>query len=387
MIMSARQSRLGVNVTADGGFTGAKLAGKIETDFFGGYMPSVNALSTVVAPTSNKWDSSILRLRYAFATATWDFKALGKLTVLAGQTDGLVNQLHPDSVSYAATPVFMAAGNLYRRAPQLRAQYDFKVMDMLSLTGQFALVSGTDGDLVASGATLDWGSGNKNAVPDVEVRVAAAVKPMADINFTLGVGYHMNKRVYPDGTTGPTSTLAPYALDGTTKSYTASLLGIDLDASITKYLGLKGEYYMGTGTDDMYAGIGSGTFDKDLSATWVPAGYRTSGYWVQAAIKPIPEATILLGMGQASVNTDDLLTANGGVKPSASLGTAREKNATIHAGVTANAGKNWRFSLEVARTTSTYYTTYTNAAAALPYPLIKPEMSATQISVGSRFVF
>jgi hypothetical protein len=402
-IMQIRQSRFGVNFAGgDSGFTGAQLAAKVEGDFFAGHLPTVSVANAVTAPTSNKLDSAIPRLRYAFATATWSVGP-GKLQLLAGQTDGVVNPLHPDSNAYAASPGFMQAGNLYRRSPQIRVQYDYKVMDMLSVQAQVAAVSPQDGE--ATG--FDWGAGNKSG-PDYEARLAFMVKPTADISGTVGFGYHMNKRVYPSTitvTTGAPTTATIYAKDGTTESFTAKLFGIDFNADVTKYLNVRGEWYQGKGIDDVYSGIISNAgYDSNLSAAvYAPDGIRSTGYWFQAAIKPIPEVTLLGGMGSAQVNKDDLVNSKGAL-PAATTNAAgsiitsstqREKNTELLLGVTAQAGKNWRFGIEYAKTTTKYWSKYespaansTLATAANPaYPALKPEMSASQIALSSRFSF
>jgi hypothetical protein len=126
-IMSARQSRVGAKVGLDdGNWTGATLSANIEFDFNAGSLPTVAYAgpnsTTVATPTpakSNIFYNSIARLRHANATATWKVPT-GTLAIEAGQDWDLVNNVTGESISYVATPLFAFAGNLFRRAPQIR---------------------------------------------------------------------------------------------------------------------------------------------------------------------------------------------------------------------------------------------------------------------------
>lgn len=311
---SARQSRFGVNVSgADGGLTGAKLGGKLEFDFMG--------------PGATAWDSAPVRLRYFYGMATWDNMGPGKLSLTLGQTDGLVAPLHPELGAYIALPTFMQAGNLTRRSPQIRATYAFAA-GPLGVTAELAALNSADTASVTASA------GNASGRPDFEGRLQGAFK-QDDIGATVGVAYHTNRRKYG------------------TKIFTASVLGVDANVEATKYLNLRGEWYTSQGGEESYSGAFSG-FGTDGKLE------KSTGFWAQAVVKPLPVLWIMGGFGQTTAKD---YVAAGDVSYS-----------MMNVGVLSNVSKNWRLGLE-------YTTSKKNNPGAAA------DISGSEVALSSRFSF
>jgi hypothetical protein len=340
-LASARQSRFGVRLAVtDDNWTKAALTGVIEFDFQGGFATTA----------STSWNPAQLRLRLASATATWKVGDAGSLAVLLGQDYGLVNPLFGESIAWVANPVFFQAGNLFRRSPQIRATYAHKMGD-LGFNIAAAILSPADLTTVAPFAA-DFGAGNASRQPDYEARAAVSAK-FGDIGGTVGVGYHFNRRVYNPA--------------GDTNEVDSTLLGIDAELNVTKFVTVKGEWYDGQAIDDVYAGLGIGavpTTGATAAAigTFIPVDAQ--GWWGQAQLKLIPEITIVGGYGQAKSDQGALdqwtLTTAAPIVPAGaptgitSVNQFRHENTMMEAGVIFNAGKFWRFGVEWARTKSTY---------------------------------
>jgi hypothetical protein len=327
--LSARQSRIGFTMkNADGGFTCAKLSGRLEFDFMGG-IAGVDGTGTAIKATQSSYDSVLPRLRYAVAMAEWA-AGPGKVTAQVGQTDGLVNALHPELGAYIALPTFMLAGNLTRRSPQIRLGYAF-ASPMVDLSLEAAVLSSVDAEGVATSA------GNANGTPDFEARLQGTVKPMADVKATLALGYHTNKRLY-DATTA------------TEDKVDSKLFGVELNVDATKYLNVRGEYFKGTNSDDSQSGAFA------IGTTGPVADVETSGFWAQATIKPIPQLWLIAGYGSTTWDT-----------------TADQTRTMMNIGLLSPVSKNWRLGLE--------YTTasYDDGAAV--------DVSANEIALSSRFSF
>ncbi len=306
-LMSARQSRIGVKLAMnDENWTGANLTGVIEFDFKGGHF----------ATNSTGWNAAIMRLRLAQATATWK-TGYGTWSVLAGQDYGLVNPLFATSVAWVADPIFWQAGNLWRRSPQIRLTYGGNA-GPVGVTVQAAILSPAD---TTGNVTL--GAGNVSRNPDLEARLALS-GGAGPVKGTLGIGYHTNEKLYDRGL-------------ATEQNLTTSLVGVDLSLALP-YVDVKGEWYDGKGTDDMYFGIAPGVVGA-AGARTLP---KSSGYWGQAVIKPSAMLWITAGMGHAEHKVAD------------AAANARYENDQIAGGLILNAGKYWQVGLEVCQATTKY---------------------------------
>jgi hypothetical protein len=354
-VISAKQSRFGFNVALPGdNLLGATLTGKIEADFMGG---SSGAGGTTTVTTSIT--SAVVRLRHAFVNATVAVGP-GKVLILAGQSDGLLNALHPESTSYLANPLFQQAGNIHRRTAQLRLGYDFSAADF-GVKLEAAALNPTYGASDGTIATTDVANnaGNRSGTPDIEARLGFTLKPIAGIGGTIGASILAGSRTY-----GAT-------VGGTTQDVSTSAFGIDFDAAVTQYLGLRGEFYSGKGIADAYAGAASAS---QIGAIPNKKAVESSGYWAQAIVKPIPEIWILGGLGQEKPKEATYAVAAAG-------SVERLQNSMIHAGLLVNMSKAWRVGLEWEQTT-------TKARAAVVGNLAATtELKASQLSLSTQLRF
>jgi hypothetical protein len=351
-IESARQSRLGARIGLDdGNWTGATLSSVFEFDFNGGSIPTVayaGPNTTTIASTPAKstiFYNGLMRLRHANMTATWKVPT-GTLAVEAGQDWDIVNNVTAESIAYQATPLFANAGNLYRRAPQIRVTSDNWFGDF-GVNLAVAALSPSD----ANGQPFDNGEGNKSRGPDLEGRLALGMK--GDIGGTVGVGYFTTKRRFNAG---------QFAVAAASQTdVTASLVGIDADLNLTKYLNARGEYYSGKGIDDSFAGIGPGTTGvQNVTLGTGLVGFATNslvavksdGFWVQGILKPIPEIWVTIGYGNTSINQADLKKSLGNI--AALSATTRTGQDMTDAALIVNASKAWRFGLEYSTVDSKY---------------------------------
>jgi hypothetical protein len=169
---AVRQSRLrlGIGLPSDAGLLGgATFKAFLEGDFVGGYV-------------SGDESAPLPRLRHAWVSATW--KALGNLSVLAGQTtDVFHGTVAALSISHLATPRFAGAGYVYRRAPQVRVQGE--VGKELALAYQLGLLSAADKTTQTASAT---GVGYRSFAPDVEGRAAVLYRGALPAKAELGLG-------------------------------------------------------------------------------------------------------------------------------------------------------------------------------------------------------
>jgi hypothetical protein len=335
-VLSARQSRFGVNVgVPTENVLGATVNGKIEFDF--------------MAPGS--FTSAPMRLRHAFMTAAIA-AGPGKLVITAGQTDGLLNALHPESTSYLALPLFQQAGNIHRRTGQLRLGYDFAA-DAFAVKVEAAVLNPTYGKSDFGTAAVNddaaFNAGNRSGMPDVEARLGATLKPISGFGGTVGVSILSGKRTYG-------------AALGTTTDVSTSAFGVDFVADLTEFASVRGEFFSGKGFDDAYAGIASAS----VAGT---DGVKSTGYWAQAIIKPIPVIYVLVGMGSEKV--DEATYA-------AALAPQRMQNDMIHGGLLLNMNKAWRVGLEYVGTTTK--SRATNTAASV-------DTKASQMSLSTQLRF
>ncbi len=335
VLFSGRQSRIGFRMATKDDWSGADLSGVLEFDFSGGQNAALN---------STAWYNALMRLRLAAMTATWKTSA-GNVSVLAGQEYGLVNTLFAESLAWVAKPLFWQAGNLWRRSPQFRLGYANTFGD-IGINAAVAALSPATSDASA----VDFGAGNQSRMPNIEARVGATGKFGPDVTAALGVGYMSSTRRLAYGTANQ-------------QDVKGSMLGVDLDLGLTRYAQVKGEFYTGEGADDTYNAIATATY----GAAGAVKAQKSSGYWAQAILKPVPWAWITLGLGHAEADKTN------------SGNNARINNDQLAAGLLFNAGKAWRFGVEYAQVT----TEYRGATATAP----TTKQDATQIGISSQLKF
>lgn len=167
--MSARQTTLGMVLTADGPL-GGRFTGDVDVDFHGGQQPS-----------SGGRTFPLLRLRTARAAVRW---ARGEL--LVGQESPLVAALSPLSPASVGTPAFAAAGNLWLWLPQVRGTVELG--GPLRAAAQLALLAPTTGDAQPAFDT-DADAAERSRRPVVQAR--ARVRWGEDEGSEAGCGAHL----------------------------------------------------------------------------------------------------------------------------------------------------------------------------------------------------
>jgi hypothetical protein len=316
VLFSARQSRFGVTLTSnDETLTGATVTGQGEFDFKGGSTSS----------SSTAWNANLLRMRLGTVTATWKGE-YGKFAIMAGQHYGLVNGLFAESVGWVADPIFWQAGNIWRRTPQIRLSYG-GTFDMVSIGVDLAALSPADAPPTGSvpGAGLDYGAGNRSRNPELEGHVAVTVKPGPNMSFMVGGGINRTKRTFDTG--------------ANEKTLNPSMIGVEADFSVP-FVQVKGEFYTGKGEEDSYNGASASVVGAAGSRSLV----KSSGYWAQLILKPVPVLSLWGGIGSAKGDSGDLDL----ITVAADRNATRAKNTQTAGGVIVNASKSWRFGVEYA---------------------------------------
>jgi hypothetical protein len=142
--ITARQTRLGLNLSGGDGPWGSELSGKVETDFYG-LRNTGSADFDVLA--------SAPRLRLAYLKAS-----RGAQSIVIGQDwVRAFAPLKPDSLSHTASSPLAGSGNLYNRLPQLRWDADWALAGPWSARTSVAIVRSFSAD--EAGRTLATSSG------------------------------------------------------------------------------------------------------------------------------------------------------------------------------------------------------------------------------------
>lgn len=315
---AVRQSRLraGVNVPSGGGILGnPALKGFVEVDFGGGYAASDEA-------------QPLLRLRHAYATATW--KERGNLTLLAGQTNDIFHgQVGAVSLAHLATPRFSGAGYLHRRTPQVRLSGEI---------GKDVAIGWTVGALSPydkfTPNTSNPMVGYRAVVPNFEARLAFLLRGASRLKVELGVGGRYGQEKY----------LMADSSDETVKSRGAAA---DLKVEF-EWLTLVGGAYFGENLDSQ-SSIAPGVQTTSTATGVTPAGLLTvksvptKGGWGQLQLTPVKGLQLLAGAGMEQPDEDFLAasttTSPGGIK----------RNLQISGGAIVNLTSKWRAGVEYTR--------------------------------------
>jgi len=342
---SVRGSRLGFRVgNLNTGYLGATGSLVLEYDVQGGFF--VGTGGTLAPATTRSWLSPGMRLRLANGKLDWKTD-YGAWQLLFGQDFGLLGPVFANSVTYGTDPVFVRAGKIYIRSPQARLTYS-NTFDMVTVNLAAAALAAIESDADA----VDYGPGNKSRMPSLEARAMVTVKPDKDIFGTVNVAYHMHTRRYTDA--------------ATKRDLDASILSFGLDATLTQYAQVKGEYYMNEGADDTYLGILGPKTGANLAAFKL---IKSTGYWAQLTLKPIPELWIAGGFGNEKADNSS--------KSALAVNTWFE-NTQTHVALISNASKNLAIGLEYVMVESKY----TSAAGAADQ-----KSKANQLSLSTRFSF
>jgi len=319
---AVRQSRVRaiVGIPADGLVKGAALKGLVELDFMGGY-------------AGNDQSLPLVRLRHVWLSSTW--KDAGNLSVLLGQTWGVfTGPYFAASLSHLATPRFAGAGFLYRRAPQLRLSGELgKGVALLWTAAALAPIDRNTATAAAASV------GERSGVPNVEGRLALAVK--APVKLEVGASAHWGQEKYLLG-----SGAVPPVRNGTVDS-----LGYAVDARLElPYLTVLGAAFKGENLDVWYSvapGVKTTSAPAPNATTLIAVDtVHTKGFWAQAQVTPVKGLQLLLGGGIEKPDRDDLpatVAAGAGTVPTP------YDNRQASVGAIVNLASRWRVSLEGTR--------------------------------------
>jgi hypothetical protein len=256
-----RQTRLGVFVT-DPDVLGGTFTGEVDTDFFGGQLPS-----------SGGRTFPLLRIRRAIGTLQWSHMQL-----LFGQESPLVAERSPRSLASVGFPDFAGAGNLWLWIPQARVSFQTGYSLRLGLQGAvLAPVSGAPQSTFATQPD----SAERSKRPSLQGRVRLGWGP-ADDPSEIAVGGHIGW--LRSDSVGGDSLIDSRA--------------ITIDARISLgFLELIGEVYNGQGL----AGLGGGGIGQNFAAGG--DALRSQGGWAQINIRP--RRAIMFGVGCGADDPDD----------------------------------------------------------------------------------
>ena len=342
--LSVRQSRLHAEAALPSGglLAGAALRARLELDFAGGSAPAASATGAGAA-----FPQPQPRLREAWAEARLDGPS--HLTLLAGQAPGLfAGPRQADSVGHRAVARFSGAGDLSRRAPQLRLAATFGGPLEVELAG--AVLAPLDPHLtVVPSSANPTPVGTRGGAPDAEARAALAWRGEGR-SAVVGLSGHAGRQRYRlDGLVGKPDG----ALDG---------WGGALDARLElQPFALVGAAWAGKNLGALGTGVSSATLWTDATSGGLIAvtGVEARGAWAQLQWLALPALTVLAGGGQESASRAGLPT-----------GDYQWKCGQLSGGLVAELGAGWRAGLE-----GTGYWTRTTAAAG-------GRTNSTQLEVG-----
>jgi hypothetical protein len=252
-----RLTRFGVDFAGPrlAGLRGAKLSGKLETDFENGGSES----------------RQIIRIRHAYLRLDWK-----EASLLAGQTWDVVSPLFP---TVNNDTLMWNAGNVGDRRPQLRAAYEPSVgRGKLSFVGGVGLTGAIDAQDLDNNGFRD---GEESVFPDVQARVG----------YSRAFGKDRTASVGFSGFYGFEKTARPVA--GRTE-FRAQLFNVDFTLPVAARLSLRGEGWWGRNMSDMRGGAGQGvniTTGREI---------RGRGGWAEANVKLSRYLTVSPGF-----STDD----------------------------------------------------------------------------------
>ena len=238
-----RLSRFGLDLTAPPleSLGGAKLTGKIETDFENGGSES----------------RQIIRIRHAYLKTSWnDFSILG------GQTWDVFSPLFP---TVNNDTLMWNAGNVGDRRPQIRATYEPKVGGInWSLIGAVGLTGAIDSmDLDNNG----YRDGEQSGAPNLQAR-AGLGKPLwvKSQPFSVGVS-----EFFAQSSTAK--------LISGRDQFNAQGMNVDYTLPLVARASLRGEAWWGSNLSDVRGGIGQG-FNPTLGRL-----IHARGGWSELSLK------------------------------------------------------------------------------------------------------
>lgn len=271
---TARQTRLGLNILGPE-MGGAKTAGKVEIDFYGG----------------GGENTPQPRIRHAYFTMEWPER---DVQLLFGQTWDVMSPLTPRNLNF--TNLWWTGNAGYRR-PQARVTKGFAVGEAGRIELALAATRNIgDADLFAFGED----TGSDAGFPGVQGRAAFTFRGVNGLPATIGLSGHYGEEEHDY------TTLLGGRGDQDVKSWSAHF---EAKIPFTKKFLLEGEAFTGANMDAYVAGIGQGVVVvpfQDGRFRYARA-IRTRGGWVNAEMGPFGKWRFTVGGGLENVDDKDIL--------------------------------------------------------------------------------
>lgn len=301
--ITARETRLGVNIAGpDLGEDGTS-AGKIEVDF---YAP---------ATIENKAQLMLRQAYYQATFPTWN--------VLVGQSWEVVSPAFPNMLNYSN---LCLSGNPGYRKPMIRYQRTDKAWGETTMRTDVALVRGIgtgNAPWLRSSSVLD-DEASDAGYPDVQARWGITSPTKHGRPLVLGVSGHFGREEYD-----PVAGAPPAITSGKGTLYSSYSGNADWSVPLCKTLDFNGEVFSGRNLDSYMAGIGQG-----VNLT-LGKGIDSIGGWGQLCYHPSPDWLFTAGAGVDDPDNGDL-----------SVG-GRERNATYFTNAIYNINRQTRVGIEV----------------------------------------
>jgi len=148
-----RQSEIGLEVFGPT-FEGAKISGKLQADFAGGFPNTWNGV-----------DSGIFRLRTASVRMDWT-----DTSIVVGQDNAFFSPLSPTSFASLAVPPLNYAGNLWAWTPQVRLEHRFQLSGDQSIAIQGGILDNLIGEFPTNSYFRQPGPGELSRQPAYALR-------------------------------------------------------------------------------------------------------------------------------------------------------------------------------------------------------------------------
>jgi len=252
---------------------GAKVTGKLETDFY-------NLLPAGATSNSREF----VRMRHAWLKLGWE-----SFSLLVGQREDVISPLAP---TVNNDLVMWNAGNLGDRRPQIRPEYKVEGFTATALVG---LTGALDGSTDAATGFL---TGEISAMPTLQLRVGYEFEAFVEKKkVNVGAWAHWAKEELDVAVAGE-------------DSFNSTAFGLDITLPIMEQLTVFIEVWTGKNLDDVRGGIAQGIVAGEEVASkggWIEVHYKVSEVWTPliGAYLDDPDDSDLLATGVQATHGRD----------------------------------------------------------------------------------
>lgn len=248
---TVRQSQITLEVFGPE-WHGAKTAGDLTVDFFGGFPSTPEGVST-----------GLLRLRTAKVTLDWK-----NASIIAGQDAPFFSPRSPTSLASLAYPAFSSTGNLWTWTPQVAFERRWNVSEQsrLSITG--GVLDPLTGELPAAEYDRLPTAGERSRIPAYAARFAWERTAYGD-SASLGAGSYYSRQNWQAGQT--------------VDSWAATT---DWNLPLGPKFWLSGEAYRGRAIGGLGGGPNGSILQTGLTRV---TPIDSAGGWLQLKFTPAPK--------------------------------------------------------------------------------------------------